>query len=89
MNFQTQLRHVVLRGKCVETCEKASIFKALRHLGATPKPWVAGSSPPAPAKKSQVNFDLAFFNDVFRTRNVVRTSCVMFSAKVMCASRVK
>ena len=43
---------MVLLEKCVETCEKTSNFKALRHLGATPKPWVAGSSPPAPAKKS-------------------------------------
>ena len=51
--FQTQLQHVVLFEKCVERCEKASIFNALRHLGATPKPWVAGSSPPAPAKKER------------------------------------
>ena len=50
-NFQTQLRHVVLCEKCVETCEKVSNFKALRHFGATPKPWVAGSSPPASAEK--------------------------------------
>ena len=49
--FQTQLQHVVLFENCLETCEKPSNFKALRHLGATPKPWVAGSSPPAPAKK--------------------------------------
>ena len=42
---------MVLLEKCVETCEKASNFKALQTIGATPKPWVAGSSPPAPAKK--------------------------------------
>ncbi len=29
-----------------------------------------------------------FWNDVFRTRNVMRTSCVMLPSAVMCASRV-
>ena len=40
---------MVLQGKCVETCEKVSIFKPSRTFEATPKPWVAGSNPPAPA----------------------------------------
>ena len=39
-----------MREKSVKTSEKASIFKALRAFLATPKPWVAGSNPPAPAK---------------------------------------
>jgi len=39
-----------LREKGVKTSGKASIFKALRAFLATPKPWVAGSNPPAPAK---------------------------------------
>ena len=36
-----------------------------------------------------VSFGLPFvWNDVFRKRNVMRTSCVMFASQVMCASRV-
>ena len=78
--FQTQLQHVVLFEKCVERCEKASIFNALRHLGATPKPWVAGSSPPAPAKKkAKSKIDLAFFNDVCPYGQVMLISSVMFT----------
>ena len=42
---------MVLLGKAVETCEKASIFKAFPAFLATPKPWVVGSSPSAPAKE--------------------------------------
>ena len=42
---------MVLREKAVETCEKASIFKGFRAFLATPKPWVVGSSPSAPAKE--------------------------------------
>ena len=49
-NFQTQLRHTVLREKGSETGEKTRKIKASRTFGATPKPWVAGSNPPAPAK---------------------------------------
>ena len=41
--------HAVLCEKGVETDEKVSIFKDLRTFRATPKPWVAGSNPPAPA----------------------------------------
>ena len=33
----------------LETGEKARIFKGLWTFRATPKPWVAGSNPPAPA----------------------------------------
>ena len=56
----------------------------------SPKPWVVGSSPSAPAKKkAKSKFDLAFFNDVFRKRNVMSTLCVMIASQVMCASRVK
>ena len=38
-----------MREKGVETGEKPSVFKGLRTFKATPKPWVAGSNPPAPA----------------------------------------
>ena len=48
--FQTQLRHTVSREKVSETGEKASKIKASQIFRATPKPWVAGSNPPAPAK---------------------------------------
>ena len=51
------MRNTVLREKGVETCEKTSIFKALRDFRATPKPWGAvwqsqtcSTYPPAPAK---------------------------------------
>ena len=49
--FQTQSRHTVLREKGVEMGEKASEIKTSQIFRATPKPWVAGSNPPAPAKK--------------------------------------
>ena len=42
---------MVLIGKGIETGEKASIFKTLCNFRPTPKPWVAGSNPPAPAKQ--------------------------------------
>ena len=48
--FQTQSRHTVLRGEGSETGEKVRKIKALWAFRATPKPWVAGSNPPAPAK---------------------------------------
>ena len=48
--FQTQPRHMVLREKVLEAAEKSRIFKGVRTIRATPKPWVAGSNPPAPAK---------------------------------------
>ena len=41
---------MVLIGKGIGTGEKASIFKTLCNFRPTPKPWVAGSNPPAPAK---------------------------------------
>ena len=41
---------MVLREKGSETGEEAREIKALRAFRATPKPWVAGSNPPAPAK---------------------------------------
>ena len=41
---------MVLIGKVIGTGEKASIFKTLCNFRPTPKPWVAGSNPPAPAK---------------------------------------
>ena len=46
---------MVLREKCVKTGEKASIFKTLCNFRPTPKPWVAGSNPPAPAKNKKVD----------------------------------
>ena len=49
-NLQTQSRHTVLREKGFETGEKASKIKTSQIFRATPKPWVAGSNPPAPAK---------------------------------------
>ena len=49
--FQTQSRHTVLREKGVEMGEKASKIKTLRIFRVTPKPWGAGSNPPAPANK--------------------------------------
>jgi hypothetical protein len=48
--IQTQLWHTVLREKGVEMGEKASKIKTSQIFRATPKPWVAGSNPPAPAK---------------------------------------
>ena len=39
-----------MREKGFETGEKTRIFKILSAFRATPKPWVAGSNPPAPAK---------------------------------------
>ena len=33
--------------KCAE---KASVREVSNYLTATPKPWIAGSNPPAPAK---------------------------------------
>ena len=44
----TSVTHGFVR-KSVETGAKVSIFKVLRTFRATPKPWVAGSNPPAPA----------------------------------------
>ena len=60
-NFQTQLRHTVLREKGFETGEKARKIKALQAFRATPKPWVAGSNPPAPAKKKEMALAISFF----------------------------
>ena len=60
-NFQTQSRHTVLREKGFETGEKARKIKALRAFRATPKPWVAGSNPPAPAKKKEMALAISFF----------------------------
>ena len=40
---------MVLREKAVETCEKARFFKFFLSFQPTPKPWVVGSSPSAPA----------------------------------------
>ena len=40
---------MVLREKVLEAAEKSRIFKGVRTIRATPKPWVAGSNPPAPA----------------------------------------
>ena len=51
-NLQTQSRHMVLREKGFETGKKTRKIKASLPLRASPKPWVAGSNPPAPAKKS-------------------------------------
>ena len=62
--FQTQSRHTVLREKRLETGKKASKIKASQTFIATPKPWVAGSNPPAPAKKSKP-IGLDFFFPVF------------------------
>ena len=44
---------MVLRKKGVDTGEKVRIFKALQTFRLTPKPWVAGSNPPAPAKQKK------------------------------------
>ena len=85
--FQTQLRHVVLLEKCVERCEKASIFNALRHLGATPKPWVAGSSPPAPAKKIKSTFFVGFFFLLGYKSRRTRRGAVVNDSPVDCQSR--
>ena len=53
---------MVLREKAVETCEKARFYNSFQNFRPTPKPWVVGSSPSAPAKKkAKSNFDLAFF----------------------------
>ncbi len=49
---------------------KCDIIYGCKHRGIaqlveyrSPKPWVAGSNPPAPAKKkAKSKFDLAFFN---------------------------
>ena len=59
--IQTQLRHTVLREKGSETGEEAREIKALRAFRATPKPWVAGSNPPAPAKKKEMALAVSFF----------------------------
>ena len=40
---------MVLREKCVETDKRAGKREVSKKLRATPKPWVAGSNPPAPA----------------------------------------
>ena len=59
--FQTQLRHTVLREKGSETGRKASKIKTSQAFRATPKPWVAGSNPPAPAKKKEMALAVSFF----------------------------
>ena len=59
--FQTQSRHTALRGKGSETSEKASKIKTSQIFRATPKPWVAGSNPPAPAKKKEMALAVSFF----------------------------
>ena len=48
---------MVLRKKGVDTGEKVRIFKALQTFRLTPKPWVAGSNPPAPAKIIRTHSD--------------------------------
>ena len=78
---------MVLLEKCVETCEKASIFNALRHLGATPKPWVAGSSPPAPAKKIKSTFFVGFFFLPGYNLGRARRGAVLNDSPVDCQSR--
>ena len=37
---------------CLKYSEKACIREVLNFPIATPKPWVAGSNPPAPAKQN-------------------------------------
>ena len=78
---------MVLLEKCIETCEKASNFKALRHLGATPKPWVAGSSPPAPAKKIKSTFFVGFFFLLGYNLRRTRRGAVVNDSPVDCQSR--
>ena len=78
---------MVLCEKCVETCEKASNFKALRHFGATPKPWVAGSSPPAPAKKIKSTFFVGFFFLLGYNLRRTRRGAVVNDSPVDCQSR--
>ena len=45
--------------------------------------------PPQPEKCSRFQRLLFFWNDVFRKRNVMCPSGVMFATQVMCASRVR
>ena len=78
---------MVLRGKCLEMCGKGSIFKALRHFGATPKPWVAGSSPPAPAKKIKSTFFVGFFFLLGYNFGRARRGAVVNDSPVDCQSR--
>ena len=63
--FQTQSRHTVLREKGVEMGEKASKIKTSQTFRATPKPWVAGSNPPAPAKNPRSNWARIFTFSLF------------------------
>ena len=76
-----------MREKCVETCRKASKIKALRHFGATPKPWVAGSSPPAPAKKIKSTFFVGFFFLPGYNLRRTRRGAVVNDNTVCCQSR--
>ena len=73
--------------KGVETYKKTSNFKALRHFGATPKPWVAGSSPPAPAKKIKSTFFVGFFFLLGYNLRRTRRGAVVNDSPVDCQSR--
>ena len=46
---QSDLTFSKIPSKCPQISEKASIWKESNLSIATPKPWVAGSNPPAPA----------------------------------------
>ena len=61
----------------------SSLAQSVEHL--TVNQGVVGSSPTGGAKKKALAFASAFFNDVFRKRNVMCTSCVMFPLEVKCA----
>ena len=58
-NFQTHLQHTDCREKAVKTGKNARFCKVVLVFSATPKPWVVGSSPSAPAKKPKF-YDFGF-----------------------------
>ena len=50
-----------MASKCPQPAEKASIWEEKNFSISTPKPWVTGSNPPAPAKQkglSQMHYKM-------------------------------
>ena len=89
---------LLFRGKCaIISSVKNRMPRHLSYRGIaqlveywSPKPWVVGSSPSAPAKKKAIREADGFFQRcVPLARNVMCPWGVMFASQVMCASRVR
>ena len=71
-----------------KSSEKASVREVTRFHIPTPKPWVAGSNPPAPAKKKPQALPVVFLRRQ-EARETKGTAKMVYSCAVTGAIKMK